>query len=145
MRLSNPLDNISQALAHSVYEGFDLIEYEDRDWEQYRKTKQDVRIKKSRKHTMSDVDVYAMFPQTWGSTALGFGGIGGQAITRAYTIIVQSNCTGKFCVYFGGKFAYSVDRPNLKFYEDINNRCMIEVKNAYIYEGTSNDSKISNG
>lgn len=134
MRIGNPLEALAQSLAHAEYEGFEPIEYEDRDWEQYRKTKQDVRVKKSRKHTMSDVDVYAMFPQTWGSTALGFGGIGGQAITPAYTIIVHSHYTGKFCIYFGGRFAYRVNRPTQQFFEDVANRRMIEVNGAHIYE-----------
>lgn len=35
-----------------------------------------------------------MFPQVWGDTSLGFGGIGGQAITSAYTTIVIDNNTG---------------------------------------------------
>lgn len=49
-----------------------------------------------------------MFPQTWGSTALGFGGVGGQAITGAYTVIVECHRTGNRAVYFGGRFAYLV-------------------------------------
>jgi hypothetical protein len=38
--------------------------------------------------------VAAMFVQTWGSTALGFGGIGGQAITSAYVCVIESNLIG---------------------------------------------------
>ena len=34
-----------------------------------------------------EFEVISVFSQTWGSTALGFGGIGGQAITSAYTTI----------------------------------------------------------
>lgn len=33
-----------------------------------------------------------MFPQAWGSTSLGFGGIGGQAMTSAYTTVITDNC-----------------------------------------------------
>ena len=58
-----------------------------------------------------------MFPQTWGSTALGFGGIGGQAMTPAYTVIVQDG-VGPAAVYFGGRLAYVIKRPNAKFYDD---------------------------
>lgn len=32
-----------------------------------------------------------MFPQTWGDTSLGFGGMGGQAITTALTTIIGDN------------------------------------------------------
>lgn len=66
-----------------------------------------------------------MFPQTWGSTALGFGGIGGQAITNAYTIIVECEHTGYRAVYFGGgKLAYLVpsmasDGQRARFAQDV--------------------------
>ena len=36
--------------------------------------------------TVNDFDIY-IFQQIWGSTALGFGGIGGQAMTSAYTYV----------------------------------------------------------
>ena len=41
--------------------------------------------------TMSTYHKFKMyvFPQTWSSTALGFDGCGGQAITEAYTTIVE--------------------------------------------------------
>lgn len=57
------------------------------------------------------------FPQTWGSTALGFGGIGGQAITTAQTYVVLAN--GAIYVYFGSRFAYVITgylRHNLEEY-----------------------------
>lgn len=46
------------------------------------------------------------FPQTWGSTALGFGGIGGAAMTTAQTYVVLAN--GSVFVYFGSRFAYEI-------------------------------------
>lgn len=46
-----------------------------------------------------------MFRQTWGSTALGYGGIGGAAMTNAYTVVVATRASA--CVYFGdGPLAY---------------------------------------
>lgn len=59
-----------------------------------------------------------MFEQTWGSTALGFGGIGGQAVTSAYTVVVDGPM-GDACVYFGGTLAYHVLKPNAQFREDV--------------------------
>lgn len=54
------------------------------------------------------------FPQTWGSTALGHGGIGGQMMTSAITMVVVvqpgwhgDHPEGIALVYFGGAFAYS--------------------------------------
>jgi hypothetical protein len=46
-----------------------------------------------------------LFPQTWGSTALGYGGLGGAAVTDAYTVVVRKRA--ELCVYFGtGPLAY---------------------------------------
>ena len=69
-----------------------------------------------------------MFTQTWGSTALGFGGIGGQAITSAYVCVIESNLLGQFAVYFGGRLAYVIERPDTKFFEDIANQKMVDAK-----------------
>ena len=41
-----------------------------------------------------------MFQQTWGSTALGYGGIGGAVMTPAYTVVVSYE--NHMRVYFGG-------------------------------------------
>jgi len=130
MKTGNGINDLHSAFAHAVYAGFPEFEYEDRDWEHYRKTKEDRRITKKGKHTEYNISVYAMFPQTWASTALGFGGIGGAAITSAYTTILESDQGGGFCVYFGGKFAYRIQQPNEKFYEDIARRNMSEVRGA---------------
>lgn len=46
------------------------------------------------------------FPQLWGTTALGFGGIGGQAMTTAQTIVVVAELKRVVVVYFDGRFAY---------------------------------------
>lgn len=68
----------------------------------------------------NDVEIYS-FPQTWGSTALGFGGIGGQAFTVAQTTICFEFLNSKeiASVYFGKRFAYKVENPNENFYDDL--------------------------
>lgn len=43
------------------------------------------------------------FPETWGSTSLGFGGLGGQVITTAQTHVVLGPNFG--LLYWGGRFA----------------------------------------
>lgn len=59
--------------------------------------------------TIDDFELHT-FNQTWGSTALGFGGFGGQAITEARTyVFVPINCNQQCFVYFGSRFAYRVD------------------------------------
>jgi hypothetical protein len=57
----------------------------------------------------------------------GFGGIGGQAITSAYVCIIESNLVGGYAVYFGGRLAYVIDRPNDKFAEDVERHRMVDA------------------
>lgn len=50
-----------------------------------------------------------IFPQIWGSTALGFGGMGGDKMTTATTYVLMPMVDGEDCiVYFAGRFAYKV-------------------------------------
>lgn len=72
------------------------------------------------------VDRWYAFPQTWGSTSLGFDGIGGQAITRAQTVVVLSE-NGAAVVYFGGRFAYSVDYSRERFWDALWKRTLPAV------------------
>ena len=74
-----------------------------------------------------------MFPQTWGDTSLGFGGIGGQAITSAYTTVVTDNTSGWCGVFFNEGLAYTIKDPNQNFYEDLRNMNMRNVREHYIY------------
>jgi len=71
-----------------------------------------------------------MFEQTWGNTALGFGGIGGQAITSAYTTVVRDMYSGWCGVFFGERLAYKIKDPNQKFNEDVLYR---DMKPTYQY------------
>lgn len=74
--------------------------------------------------------IVIMFPQTWGDTSLGYGGVGGQALTEAYTVIIFFE--NHYCIYFGsgGKLAYKVDINNISakqytnFFTDIKNHNM---------------------
>lgn len=126
----NGINDLHLAYAHAAYSGFPEFEYEDRDWEHFRKTKEDRVIKKSRRHDEYDIEIYSMFSQTWSSTALGFGGIGGQAFTSAYVIVLESTQGAGYCVYFGGRFAYRIEKPNKLFFEDIMSKRMADVSGA---------------
>ena len=155
MNATNPIETLAGCMAHAAYEAFSEYKYKDRDWDKYRKwhdtvfnklsqeeKKQlyaeerrtgvrmgpaDTIVEKSRKHSFYDLTVYSMFPQTWSSTALGFGGIGGQAITSAYVCIIESNLVGGYAVYFGGRLAYVINRPNEKFIEDLQRHRMVDA------------------
>jgi len=118
MRLDTPFNALHDAIAAAVHRDLPDITYETRDWDAWRnlsktekdqamKTNAGPQIKKTRRPQTYEVEI-VMFPQTWGSTALGYGGMGGAAITSAYTVIVTyHNCS---CVYFGsGRLAYKLD------------------------------------
>lgn len=76
------------------------------------------------------------FLQTWGSTALGFCGIGGSMMTTAWTSVIIKN-DGSADVYFNGRKAYSVEIMNDAFKKDLLSRCMKPVDNvsSYTYTG----------
>ena len=73
------------------------------------------------------------FNQAWESTALGFGGIGGQAITEARTyVFIPATCNQKCFVYFGGRFAYAADYCE-RLREDVRKNQMEPVSKAGKY------------
>lgn len=74
-----------------------------------------------------------MFPQTWGSTALGFSGIGGQAMTGAYTTVVLDDCELYYSVFFGERLAYTIYDPAAAFFADLKSHKMKPVREAGAY------------
>ena len=75
-----------------------------------------------------------VFPQVWGSTALGFGGIGGQAMTAAYTTVVEDAYEGFYSVFFGERLAYLIQNPSDVFFEDMYKCNMKPVSQAGVYK-----------
>jgi len=67
-------------------------------------------------HEITRADVYS-FPQTWGDTSCGHGGIGGQSITQAQTHVFDAG-EGWF-VYQNGQHSYTVENPNDQFFNDL--------------------------
>ena len=82
----------------------------------------------SRRPNEREIEVYS-FPQQWSSTALGFGGIGGQAFTTALTVVVMKD--REACVYFGGAFAYKIKKYGQTFFKDMKDHNMQEVAGAH--------------
>jgi hypothetical protein len=142
MNATNPIETLAGAMAHAAYEAFPEYVYKDRNWSKHdawRATLSreemktavapaDCWVEKTRKHSLYDLTVHSMFVQTWGSTALGFGGIGGQAITSAYVCVIESDLIGQFAVYFGGRLAYVIKQPNSTFFEHIANQKMVDAR-----------------
>ena len=77
---------------------------------------------------------FNVFPQVWGSTALGFNNIGGQALTKAYTIVLKELNSNMFFVFFEERFAYMVKDPNELFQKDFEEHNMKPVYLAFKYE-----------
>lgn len=132
--LPSPLDPVARAFYHAKEIGLSPMEY--RHWTPSMMKKgiprEEGKIETRRpfEHEMSVI----MFPQSWGSTALGFGGMGGSAITDAYTVIVRHPNRREVCVYFNGEFAYRIERPNQKFRDDMARQQMAAVSGASKYE-----------
>lgn len=66
------------------------------------------------------------------STCLGFGGIGGQALTSALTSVIFKT-DGKIDVFFGGRKAYTIPKMNQTFYDDLNKRYLKSVRESKVY------------
>lgn len=56
-----------------------------------------------------DIDQLKLYSwqQTWCDTSLGFGGVAGQAVSAAQTILLEDEEKGIAHVYHGGRYAYS--------------------------------------
>lgn len=133
----NPITDLAEVVAHAQYVGFADIEYESRDWQAYRDSagKEDRRIPRTRRPTTRDFTVIGMFPQTWGSTALGHGGIGGASVTTAYTIVLHCGYTSEYLVYFGGRMAYKLVKPNQRFWTDLTEQNLADRASSRRYVG----------
>jgi hypothetical protein len=140
----NPITTLADCIAHAQYEGFSNIEYEQRDYEAVRhaKTAQEradalnATTPAVRRPTTRDFTVYAMYPQTWGSTALGHGGIGGASMSTAYTVVLECMDTQEYLVYFGSQLCYTVSRRSANFnvfIEDCKNQCLASKHKSGVY------------
>lgn len=131
----NPLVPTASALYSALH--FDLKDLERESWTFIPQKGNAPPVRKStgmKKYRPGDYDITVeMFTQMWGSTALGFGGIGGAAMTTAYTHIIRGP-SGEHAVYFNGRFAYLVERPTDKFYQDVRDHNMTSVSNHHRYE-----------
>jgi hypothetical protein len=125
---SNHVEHLGEAIGHAIHVGLSDISYPEFSWNEEARKRVPTGVMKTRRPGRHEILV-EMFPQTWSSTALGFGGVGGQAMSTAYTVIVTG--PGQpVCVYFAGQFAYRIDEPNTTFFEDAMRRTMHEIRGA---------------
>ena len=90
----------------------------------------DAVVLERRRPVTEELSVYS-FPQTWGSTALGFGGIGGAAMTEAQTTVVMYHHAA--AVYFGRRLAYVIPDVELCFMTDLHSCDMADVRGSGKY------------
>jgi hypothetical protein len=83
--------------------------------------------------------VVGIWPQTWGDTSCGFGGFAGQAITSAFTVVIEND--NGYHVFIDGRYAYTVKRPNEMFWQAVASRKLIGGKSGVIYERIENNTK----
>lgn len=127
---TNILESIAAALFYACARDLSPIEYQYQTPAEFRDKKPGVMRTRRPEHYECSV---VSFPQAWGSTALGFGGIGAQAITTAQTTVITGN-RHEVCVYFDTRFAYRITRPNKQFFEDVAAQHLAPVNRSAQYE-----------
>lgn len=93
--------------------------YNDKEWmKQWEKEKEN-------KWWKPEIDLY-LFPQVWGSTCTAFDvdkngapSLGGQAMTKAYTVVAKETHTQYYGIFVDGEPCYMVKNPTGQFYKDL--------------------------
>lgn len=145
--LNEPVQCLSNVMAHAQYNNvFENIAYVDRNWDKWRtlshqekaqftnstiESRPDLWMQHSRSPRLDEMHVVGFFPQTWSSTALGFSGIGGAAMTQAYSVVLK--CENQYAVYFGNTYAYCITNPNELFFEDMSRNSLKSVRQSHAY------------
>lgn len=73
--LYNPIETISHCSAHAQYVALSNLKYRNRSGEEV-----------LRRPEYSEIEIASVFPQIWGNTSCGHGGLAGNAITEAYRL-----------------------------------------------------------
>lgn len=129
--MKSPIACLSEAIGHAVHVALLPVEEKRRHWGRRPRISVEADEAYFRRPYEDEIGV-VLFPQTWGSTALGFNGIGGAAMTDAYTVAIRGQ-SGEMAVYFGGRFAYLIKKPNERFHQDIAHHAMTDVRHAVSY------------
>lgn len=127
---SNVIEQISSSLYSALYVDLSLIEYTTFASFSVEDRVNRAMVSKTRRPTITDIEVYT-FPQGWPSTAMGFGGVGGQMFCTATTVVIL--CGREACVYFNGRFAYRIINFNSVLLSDICAHKMEDVQNKHKY------------
>lgn len=120
------ISNITAALSHfgGLASYLPQLDYKDPVLQAFCQALQDKhKVKKWYEVPFGDWDRidFHVSLQMWGSTATGWGGMGGAAMTEQYTVVVENSYLGIAGIYWGGQLAYLVEM-NVKYYDYIKTR-----------------------
>lgn len=132
MQLDSPIDTLAAAYHSALLVDLQAVQYRQMTVQMRQQGIPSDQAPLAERRPRGDECNVVMFMQMWGSTALGFGGMGGAAMTPAYTVIVKGPA-GDACVYFMGRFAYRVPTRNAAFMADMAAQRMASVQNANKY------------
>jgi hypothetical protein len=134
MNQSNPLNSLAAAMYSACLVDLEPISYRHLTPGDKRRglTTTDAPVK-TRRPDPRDLERVEIWQQVWSSTALGFGGIGGAAMTTSDVVLIQGSM-GDVCIYFSGRLAYHIRRPSEKFWSDAAAHRMVDVSEASEYE-----------
>lgn len=125
-------------LSNPKYPNLELMEYQfkqvlstDKNWKE-----KVSKLKEKNKYLCIDFDII-VFSQIWGSTNTAFDVckngmpvIGGQAMTRAYTVVIKESMTGIYGVFIDNTLCYIVNNATDEFYKDLSERNMKSFSEA---------------
>lgn len=132
MRADHPIEDLAQAIHSACLRDLPDVVYERPVPQKVRPRLEWPREKCRRRPLHYEIEVLAMFCQSWENTSIGLdkdGGIAGQAFTDAYTIIVGVRAAASAAVYFGGQPAYMADMDEV-FRADMAARQMVRQSQA---------------
>lgn len=133
----SPVETLARVIAHAKYAGLSYVHYDEFVGRNPDEAKTILYKPATRNPNEREFCVVGMFPQTWNSTALGHGGIGGSAMTTAYTIVIQARHeqSREVLVYFGDRFAYRISSPNQVFWQELGQQHLAGTDECDKYEG----------
>ena len=125
-------------LSNPRYPNLELIEYKflqmlnkDEEW------KQKVRDQQAENRYLKPDFTVIVFSQIWGSTCTAFdvmpdgsSTVGGCAMTREYTTVIEESLTGTYGVFIGDRACYKVTNATKEFYDDLAERNMASLSEA---------------
>ena len=86
-----------------------------------------------RDYPNDEINIFC-FPQIWGSSALGYGGVGASAMSKSTTIVICAEYANIYRVYFGSdRLAYELKDPNRVFMDDLFSMNLKEKSQSKFY------------